>query len=449
MILGSRPKIFLQPRRNESKIILAALSDFDGFQIGASLPATTADFIKNVGKDFIVDPMAYMFTLKPAQIRDKKDNKIRQSLVGLAERYSSLIASTIQSRAITAQDLIEQEEVLSEIVSNVLEYQRTKLGTGEMNLFNPYYDKYAALIDQGEAISCVPTATIPFTLVAPFFHFQDTNDPMYQMNLGCARLASRLRRPGETVYQTIFCHKGMLSDPLMAAQIRRDYNKTEVDGTFLWINKWDEESAPAPQIRSLVSFVRSLHKPVFKMYGGYLSGLIFHDGLAGFSCNLSCRTSRDIFSYGWLPHKVSQPKFYIPSLHKAFELTEAEVLLKAMPSLHCHCRLCSRLYGSNLERFSDEMAKEGNCERHFLHARHEESFHIGSMSRQDLVGELIQTAEMSATDGHLEMPHLKRWAQSLGDPQIKVLPEEKWMPKEIIGNQNQILQAPTLFTRPG
>ncbi len=449
MIIGSRPRIFLQPRRNERKIILDALSDFDGFQIGASLPASAADFIKNVGKDFIVDPMAYMFTLKPEQIRNKKENKIRQSLAGLAERYSSLISSTIQSRAITAQDLIEQEDVLSEIVANALEYQRTKLGVGDLNLFNPYYDKYAALIDEGEAVSCVPTATAPFTLIAPFFYFRDTNDPMYQTSLRCARLASRLRRPGETVYQTIFCHKSMLGDPLMAAQIRRDYNKTEVDGTFLWINKWDEESATGQQIKSLVSFIRTIHKPVFKMYGGYLSGLIFHDGLAGFSCNLSCRTSRDIFAYGWLPPKVLQPKFYIPYLHKPFELAEAEMLLKMMPRLRCHCKLCSRLYGSDMERFTEEMAKAGNCERHFLHVRHEESIHIGSMNRENLAEELIQTAEMAVTDGHLEMPHLKRWAQSLGDPQVKVLPEEKWTGNEITKNQNQMLQAQTLFTRPG
>src|SRR5437868_369191 len=104
--LFGAPKMFLQPRLKDRKILLNALGHFDGFHVGASSPASEINFVQDVGKPFFVDPMAYMFSLAPEHVISKDTGKVRASLLALAKRYSPIFESAVGKRAVTAKEIL-------------------------------------------------------------------------------------------------------------------------------------------------------------------------------------------------------------------------------------------------------------------------------------------------------------------------------------------------------
>ena len=408
-------RMFIQPRSHERQIVLDALHYYDGFQIGATMPASMVDFVRNVGKPFIVEPMAYMFELSPAHVISEKTKKVRGSLASLARRYGSLLADAVGRRVIAAEELLDQGDCLDTLVRNALDYQRSKFDAAERNLFNRYYDKYAVIEKEGHPVPHVASAVTPENVIAPFFLFRSLEDPWYQASLRCAHMAVRHRETGELLFAGIFGSPGLLRDEAAVTRVCRDYSEVQADGYFLWINRLPEEALSQRQLLNLTRLIVGLSRgkyPVIKLYGGYLSVLLNDWGLSGFTCNLSYKTHRDILSYGWSPPGKPKKRFYIPALHRAYPIDEATHLLSIHEFLRCDCRVCHETYRNNMGRFEKEMSRQGMSEKHFLNCRRAE---ISDASSLGIGGSL---KAMQKTLGGLESSngdgdHIRSWCQSL------------------------------------
>lgn len=415
---GTVPLMFLKPRRADKQLIREAVNHFDGLQIGASDAIATIELVKNSGKPFFVDPMAYMFVLPPAAVIDEKSGKVRPSLSSLAQRYSTVLEQTIGKRAISPEDITSKLDILDEIAHNALAYQRSKIN-GQLNLFpvSDYYDKYQLLDDDGEPKPQTANALVPWVVISPFFYFTDTEDPWYSATLRCADLATKHLQPGESLFATLLMDQRLLDSPDKIRRIIADFTNTKISGIFIWINGMDEDAASTTRLLNLLALVSGLKaagKSVLKMHGGYFSVLMHSFGLSGFSCALSYRTSRNIMSYKWRAPSQPAPKFYIPSLHRAYALEEAAHILKMFPSTRCTCAVCRDAYGSDFTRLPDRMKKVGFCEKHFLNVRKHELNSVRN-GQEGMLASLDETLARLGQDHSKEISHLAKWRKAVTD----------------------------------
>lgn len=411
-VMTTRPQMFLQARKTDKNIFLDGLHFFDGFQVWATMPTPMVNFVRDVGKPFFVDPMSYIFPLPTKQLMDKEESKLRPAVTRLATTYSDLIASTLSQRSITSQDILSQLSTLEELVEKCLDYQRTKFDTTEPSLFNANYDKYDRLAGEGFDVPHTNNTLAPFTLIPPYFHFQDVGDPWYTATLRCARIAKKFIRSGESLTPVLLLSKRCLN-PVALTQILKDFGGTNADGFILWVNGMLEEDARPTDIANLTTLVSGLSqkgRKVYKLYGGFLSVLLHDHGLAGFSTSVTTKTAHSIRSYGGYG-KAPKPKFYIQRLHRSYPLEEAAQIIRAHRFLACDCRICQQAYGKNLERI-DSMATPGYCENHFLNVRKDEIDAVHTHGTQPLFDEMEDTLRRLGSDAS-EAIHLAYWRTAL------------------------------------
>lgn len=419
--MGPAPRMFLQPRTKDKRVVTEALGHFDGFQVSATVPASTLTYVRDIGKPFFIDPMAYMFVLPPDAIIDPKTRKVRTGVSALATRYGSIFTRSVGKRPLSVKELLDQEEEIEEITRNALDYERKKLEAGDINLFNPYLDKYAQLALDEDEVPHMPTAITPWTLIPPYFHFSDVQDGWYKASLRCARAAAQFKRDAELVFPTIFMSRDLLDHAEAIDAIIADYDDSDYDGYFIWINDFSEEAASALRLANLMRLVQGLRatgRPVFKFHGGFFSILLQGLGLEGFSCSLSGRTDRDIFAYRWAAPKTPiLPKFYVPGLHRVYPLDEAAQLMKMFPFLRCRCAACEQSYGGNLDIFHDRMKETGRCERHFLNVRRQE-LRAAQIGTAHMVAQLTDTIAQFTTGNAPGARHLVKWRDLIAAPRL-------------------------------
>jgi hypothetical protein len=207
----------------------------------------------------------------------------------------------------------------------------------------------------------------------------------------------------------------ILDDGDAIKRICDDYLAGDFGGYFIWVNKTSENSADENKLSGLISMVRCLAsggKPVYKLFGGYFSGLLFSDGLKGFSCGLGYGESKNVYAYPGGGRGSGQPRYYIPRLHRALELADAERLIRAYPSLACNCALCKNVYGDNIMRFS-EMKESGYCQRHFMNVRKREMMRIAGRGIAAAIEEMNGTIKEFKGNELIDTGSLNNWAKLL------------------------------------
>ncbi|MBI4396894.1 MAG: hypothetical protein HY548_07360 [Elusimicrobia bacterium] len=428
----SAPLMFLSPRKEDKRTIQDMLENFDGFHVGATTPAHMVNFVREVGRPFYVDPMAYLFTL-PADQLISRQGGTRVSVTRLAERYGSLLAETVGKRTITSDDLLGQMRVLDDMTCNALDYQRQKMLAGDLNrnLINRFHEKYHAIEAHNGRIHYVANAVTPIILIPPYFYFRDLTDPWFVATRRCAQMAQRYKQAGEKICPVLFMDKALLRAPRVTDQIIESLENDGSDGILIWVNDFLEEKESLDHLANLRRLVAGLgreDRPVFKLYGGFYSCLLHEHGLRGFTCDLSGKTSRNIFAFGSSIPKPAQPKFYIPRLHRAFKLDEAEFVLKEFPFLRCRCRLCHEAYANNMEIFAPRMRRPGFCETHFLNVRRAELHEVGQHGIEPLIDRMAQTVQEIEANNPLDLDvgHLVKWRQSIMEHDGITKGSESW-----------------------
>lgn len=367
------PLILLRPLNKDKRVLQQADGLYHGLHVPASLPTFMTDFVRELGKPFIVDPTTYIFMLRPKRVLDPKKGVTRPGVAELAEKYGWPFQDAVGRRALTGDDFPEGSSSTDEAVRRVLQHQKAKF-SGQMLLpLDPYYAKYTLDGARLQA-DAAPSLNSPSFLVPPYFPFRRVGDPWYALSLRLADRALALKEEGDRIAPIVLLAREVLGDHAQVAQILSDYGGRAFDGALVWVNDFHEEWEPKARLQGLMTLVQGLAgmgRPVFKLFGGYFSVLLFAKGLNGFSCGLGYGSSKNAYAYGGGGGK-SNPKFYVQRLHRSLELGDAERLLRAYPDLRCACKICRNVYGTDMNKFP-EMMKPGRCQSHFLNARRAET----------------------------------------------------------------------------
>lgn len=102
--VSKRPLMFIRPRSADKIILEEALGLYQGLHVSATSPQFMTDFVRELGKPFIIDPMVYIFSLRPKQLLDKKKGTIKPSINTLGCQYGSLYQQSAGKRSIIPTD---------------------------------------------------------------------------------------------------------------------------------------------------------------------------------------------------------------------------------------------------------------------------------------------------------------------------------------------------------
>ena len=376
---------------------------YDGIILTATMlesfyPSVSA-FIKGSAKPFVIDPMVYAFSRPPAYVKSSKDGLVKRSFLAISRQYGSLIELTAGQRPITWNELESNIAYVEEVSRRVLEYQVYKVLPP--NLFD-YYSEFEVYLPQAR----------PEVLVPPYFYFKDVSDPWYQTSLRFATTALEVKEQDWKIFPVLLFSRQLLASDEDIEKMAYDYGSKPFDGYFIWVNDFREDRESVARLKGLASLVRALaesKRPVFKLYGGYFSALLFNLGLSGFSCGLGYGASKNAFAYGG-PKGPSKPVYYVPRLHRFLSFEKAEDLLRRHPGFICTCPVCSEVFGNNMDAFH-KMRETKHCHRHFLNIRHREMMEISSRGLDVFSSDLESTIQEYERRrlGAVDISNLKSW----------------------------------------
>jgi|GEM_PF-2602042 len=410
------PVMLARPTTRNRKVLEDgnAIKHYHGVHLGINVPRTVVDFARDLGKPTLVDPMTYVFVIEPERLKNRKTGEVPKWIASAAGTYGLPLGISTDYKPLRPAGLLGSDAVRAAFTEKVLAHQ-DKLFEGQMSLFGTQYDKYAQWSEeQGEKTQVPASAASPAVLIPPYFYFRRPDDEWYKAAWACAGDALRHRHRGQLIYPVLHFARQRLSEKANIDRVAGEYAGGGFDGFFLWPNDFREEKEPLDRCLGLVRLVRSLTesgKPVFKLYGGFFSMLLFEHGLKGFSCGMGSGTYKNAFATGGSRRKP-ESQFYVPALHRSLAMTDAERLLKAYPALRCGCRACRGTYGDDVSKFG-HMGRRGLCESHFLNARRDELKACAEGGVPRLLRTIKGTAGEFASNALVDVRALETWRRAV------------------------------------
>jgi len=411
----SSPAMLIKPLSMDRGVLQhsMAIGHYQGLHVSASASKPITRFARELGKPAFIDPQTYVFRLDPTKQVDKKTGRIRLWIRRLSEEYGAVTKALAGTRALSPDVLLRNEVGRREFIRLVMQYQRQRL-FGQSSLLNAYYEEYAAYaVAEGETAVAANITDSPSVLIPPYFYFSAPGDDWYRLVLGCAREALTERQFGEQVFVVLHFRAGLLAEEDSVTRLAGDLEDAGFDGYLIWPNDFREYKAKLKTCGGLIRLIGLLSrggKPVVKMYGGGLSLLLHSQGLQAFSCGLGHGASKNSFALGG-GGKMS-PMYYMPRLHRALSLADAERVLKTSPDLRCDCRVCRSTFDDDMEGFS-EMDSYERCGRHFLNVRKRELRTIVNDGVPGLLRKADHTARQYKDNELVDASYLTTWKQAL------------------------------------
>lgn len=412
---GNAPQIFLRASTKEKRVIgeASAHGYFHGLHLSATLPGFMVDFVRSLGRPFFIDPVLYQFIWNKKGLKNDK-GFIKPSVKKIADKYGDPVKKHAGRRPLKPDDFTSDWKRIDDMVANIMEFQNNILTTGQQTL-DAYYDKYD-IIDDEEEEEPIPAADPkPWALVAPYLPFKELDDPWYEVTLKLALKAAEQSDGADPLYPVILIPPNILENTDDIKRICDDYAAGEFSGYFIWVNKFSENNVNGEKASGLIELVRRLSsdgKPVYKLFGGYLSTLLHQHGLTGFSCGIGYGDSKNVYAYPGGGRGSGQPRYYIPRLHRSLELADAERLIREYPDLACRCEVCRSIYGDSIDKFP-EMKESGRCQSHFMNSRQREITLIMEKGTEAAVKEMLSTADEFRDNELVDVGNLATWAQAI------------------------------------
>jgi len=282
-------------------------------------------------------------------------------------------------------------------------------------------DKYRKMLGEGPA----KTDFEPTAVVAPYFYFEDLNDPWYRVNVASVQETLN-NRDGRSAYAVISTG---LPFVLSANWKSIAEDLKGVDGVMLWVSGFVERQSSISELRAVALAVRELSRKVetiHMLYGGYFSLTLASVGLSRLSFGICYGDSKSV------DFKATgggfATRYYLSQLKMKTVLPNAQTFFSDHPAQPCHCAVCTRLckeagisgkgkptvrqIGSYFDRMDGESSNA-----HFMAARHDEANALRTLSPRDIARYLRQmeaeAAPLSVRQYELHSDHLGRWAQAL------------------------------------
>jgi hypothetical protein len=386
-----------------------AITQFSG-SFGFTIPAnllfyyrkSMAEFIKNNGKSFFIDPMTYLFVyptnmLKTRDFEPEVDSsgkyKLKKSFEKVICAYDKELLSLFQSCTSLPPSYFDASSNVEKFVQNNIRYQK--------NLLRESLDRVSQYESMLGLDGSKSPSLEPEFITAPYFYFTNTSDPWYSVNLSLSRLTKE-RCQDDKVYAVVCVNKQSL-DTTLADSILTDLNV--MDGIILFASDFNESAEPVPSLRQFRSFVSKLQesaKPVLNLYGSFFSILLRYDGLNGVSSGLCILDHRDASAE--FKGARAPIRYYVPSLRdKLSEQDFKTFLLQFNTASECDCSFCQALAEARKSLSTrefvtqvDQLFKDGRGQLmidvmgHFLHNRLRELEMVETKSASE-IREIIET----------------------------------------------------------
>lgn len=404
--------VFLRPQFGDRRVAEEALGTglYDGLHLSALSPSFVWEWATGLNVPLIVDLPSYIFTLRPEALFESTAKEVRKSVRCLADGLGGCIAAAAGKRQLSAKDFLSDAQALPTLVKNALRYEEDLL-RGQLQLFDPYYEKYRVLVDrdvtQAEASAPLPRDAI---FVPPYFLIGSPDDLWFRVSIDCARFMEQGRSESVRIFVPLLVAPQLLERSEDVQRIAEEYLGLQVDGYLLWVNGLREEDADEGKLRGITRCVKLLAsggRAVYKLYGSYFSALLHAKGMCGFSCGLGYGMTKSIYSYGKGGGK-REVTYFIGPLGRAFKLSEAEYLLQRFPLLRCGCSVCHEAVGNKPHSLS-QMLQPEMAQRHFVQSFRNEVEMIAREGVPTVTARLRRLARELGRKG-VDASHLLRWS---------------------------------------
>jgi len=347
----SSPQYLLRMGSHAERFYLEwASTIYDAMILNANLvegtPAACLSLVETlVDKPYIIDPISHAFALPVGYLQSTRVNKTtgkeitttKRTFQRLAERYGEPFAGAVGTRPLTPDDFADTT-TRENAVERILTYQRDRLEEEQPDS-GPL---------RGSSVGVRPRL-----LIIPYF-FIDQARTWVPTNLALVNDAVQLRLELPS-YAMVLVNRTLLQDLDMLKTVAQEYCNTGADGFFVWVSDQVEQAMGRLEVSNFVQFVRMLcsdGRPIYNMYGGYLSALLSTFGLTGFCHGIGYGEHRNVVPV--LGGGVPPAKYYFPPLHRAFVFADIQPVVANLSTEQyysdvCNCPVCQNVIGDNFQ----------------------------------------------------------------------------------------------------
>ncbi len=403
----------------ESKYISRYWRDIDVLLLTANsvahTPKAIATFVGEKRIDrFLVDPLTHAFQHDPQFANNPDSGLPKSSLAKLAAAYGEPVEGRLGVEPVLPEHFANAS-IVNGFAERVIAFQQSTIAQKMDDEGIMEYLEFAGI---GEIAR-------PAAVVAPYFYMSaSTIEFWLPLNVALVRASEAVSDPAIPLFAELVIAKDCLADDGAVASLVAAYGDAPCGGILLWVDDFCEAQASAAELlrlRSLLSGLRELGKPVVNLYGGFMSMALCHDVgdrlLAGVCHGLEYGEDRAVIPVGG---GVPTAKYYLPDLHERMKFVDVARVLTSLgwlndaPTFHsnvCNCETClDTIAGdplANFARFGEMFTKRDKLGRerqypypdtrerslaHYMNRKRTEWTELGSISRQDLVTALRTSA---------------------------------------------------------
>lgn len=371
----------------EKEYFIKLASQFDSLMFGGNLleitPTATASLLivlrqkiresngPDAGIHFFLDPMTYCFGpyIDPNTGRKRTDldalkstrtdrktktmfTAVKDSYFNLAGALGPLFSNSVNDgfscTAIEPYTIPDTDR--DDFCKRVINYQLQRIGA----LIAPEIVDDPVLKQEFEGIGTPDAVFAPY-----FFVGEQWLEDGLKASMDLASRSVKLN-PGVPVHAIVCASSSILEDPNRLDYLIDTLPKTEVAGTWLWFDGFDELNATLDDLRAFRRVVRGLgkHMKVYNLHGGYFSMLLAHDGLTGISHGIGYGERKNIAQV--IGPAAPTVRYYLPPIRKrvgvpAVQRSFPDVGIASPTDFFakiCDCAICKGVIGDDLGRFA-------------------------------------------------------------------------------------------------
>lgn len=379
-------------------------------------------------KQFIVDPMSYLFGQPYEEFKRKVKEGVefKPSFEILMREHGLNVADFLPY---TYEKLLAfihgSEKNIRVFVDNCLDFQRN---TALKNFQQFTID----MLPKEQKVD--EKRFLPKFLIPPYFLYQKDHVTT-QINKKILEYVATVSDLEVPIYPMLFLRREDVNSDF-GKDIVAKTAKSSFPGFCLWINNMPESDISETEAKGLIDIVWTLSlnktRPVMMMYGGFFYMLLYHFGLTGVSHGTLFSQSKGAMDAVRQSAGPAPVRYYIRDLHDFFTLETSLLLLREIDSLICNCQVCQRIIRGKAENIAGFQNEEALAEMHFLFNRWEEKQQIARSTPKELA-EYLETVYTLYKDevkqitktykmpwGEKERPvadldNIKNWAAALND----------------------------------
>lgn len=399
-------QLYLTYQHNVQRLFRDHVDKYDGvlipLSIATSFPTGTYGFIRALcsahsDKHYAIDPRNVLF--QKSWNRDNVRKPHEKMVNALGEPYiSNALVRPLEPTDFADDGILE---------AHVRQCIRVQQDFGTRTEDARKLEKYKTLL----GVADLGTLGVPQFLIPPYYQFQTTDDPWYEVSRRCIVAALK--------------HHGRI--PIWPVLHFQDWSGVEWDVCYKWLadaglhemwlypNFFKEHEASLDALKGYRSCVEDAAKHVlvpYSLFGGYYAVLMSYFGLGGVGNGIGYGEWRDS---GYHRGGTAATRVYLLKLHRYVDAPAAQHLVDR-----------DREYFGNDSEISAGYVEAGvslaemtlaESLDHFLECRRQELEFVAAQPLSSAAEELEQTQERLKAIGPLEYQEygrsLERWQQAL------------------------------------